>query len=217
VDNIQPAETSLKNFELNTFRTAFDPYAWTRSSIKTSPVNNNAISKFNLSAGSHEVTIVPRNLGARFTKVVVSKDPNFIQNDKSWSRARTLVYDLSSIENGLRFMVDVQEFDSSSYLVFKPRFQLPVGKKLKVQNIKAFSSATSFSTTWQTIDEIITGKTGCDPQNLSVLAFGEADARFSGCQTFLSATPDGGLILVKSQGLAQDELKFSFEKLEIVP
>ncbi len=218
VDNVVPAEITQKHFDLNTLRTAFDPYAWSKLTVKTSLVNNTTVSKFALTAGSHELILVPRSLGARITKVVLSKDPNFIKNDNSWARARTLVYDLASVQAGLRFVVDVQEFDNSSYLVSKPRFLLPVGMKLKIKNIKAALNANNVSHSWQTIDETITGISGCSAENIkSVMIFGEGDARFTGCFTFMNATTNGGLILTKDLGPSLDQLSFSFEQLEIVP
>jgi hypothetical protein len=200
VNAIVAPEITLKHTELYPTAPILDPYLWRQLEI---PLAVGKASSFQLGAGNHELTIVPRTYGFRISQIAITKDANFIANTQLWDKAKILTYNLDHIYAGLKFMVSVSEFDNSSYLLSKPRFLVPVGKKLRLKNILAsLNSGIRTQDTWSSVD-LLTVPTApfCVALN---------GTRFP-CITTIPTSQ----IILKDKGFALDELSFKFETLTI--
>jgi hypothetical protein len=204
VNEIVSPEVPLKHSYLNPTTPLLDPFVWSKLGIIVGS-NNFAptVSGFQLGAGNHEFTIVPREYGFQISKIAITKDANFISNTKLWDKAKLLIYNLDHIYAGLKFIVDVSEFDVSSYLLSKPRFAVPVGKTLRVKNIIAsINDGVRTNDTWANIDLTMGSSYACSPNDNQVVA------------PCIKMIPTSQIIL-KDKGFELDELSFKFETLTV--
>lgn len=150
---------------------------WTQ--IRTA---GNVIRTFNLAAGNHTIEVRHREDGVVIDKFLITSDaaftPTGIDGVGSTSNVRVLEWDVSALAGvaGVRFRIDVVDFDQSTYLFSRPRLVVANGSVLAksvmilINNIYVASDST-----FTVVDDEVAApggdlnNDGALPANLSLL------------------------------------------------
>lgn len=144
------------------------------------------------SAGNYTLTLREQRDGTKIYRIFVTSDAAFNGDDVASFLGVTLSFDISSIVGtpGVRFLIDVSDYDIYTYLLTRPRIVTPT-QNIRVRNVRLMvnNSWSPQNSTFTTVDKITTPTDG-----------------------ILSGFP---MIVLKDQGENVDRFHFEFEELAV--
>jgi mono/diheme cytochrome c family protein len=144
------------------------------------------------SAGNYTLTLRERRDGTKIYRIFVTADTTFNGEDVESFLGVTLSFDMSTQVGSpnVRFLIDVSDYDSFTYLLANPRIVTPT-QNIRVKGVRLFvNNVLSIqSSAYSTVDKIAT----------------PTDQRLSGFP----------MIVLKESGGAIDRFHFTFEELEV--
>lgn len=144
------------------------------------------------SPGNYTLTLRERKDGTKIYRIFVTADTTFNGDDVASFLGVTLSFDVSQIVNspGVRFLIDVSDYDMYTYLLANPRIVTPT-QNIRVKNVRLMVNNiySPQNSTYTTVDKVAT----------------PTDGRLSGFP----------MIVLKDQGENIDKFHFEFEVMEV--